>query len=312
MQEKYTNIFNMSPEYNAFKDLKAQNKLLLEISQDGIFLENIHGDIIECNSSAYAMYGYEKGEMIGLNIRDVVSKEIADELPREITEISGKNYLRSVGKKKDGTLFPIDVNTKFIYLKDKKYLIAFIKDMSEHVAYQQELISLNKQLLKEKMLLKKIADRDYLTGLYNRRKILELLEQSIEKSRNEEKNLCTAIIDVDHFKMINDNYGHLTGDKVLVELSKLFKNILDEDMHCGRYGGEEFLIVLPDKKLEDAILICEELRSKVASARFDEDISFTISTGIVQACDCCAEQIIKRADDLLFIAKRSGKNTIRY
>jgi len=154
---------------------------------------------------------------------------------------------------------------------------------------------------------------DGLTQVFNKRYFMEMLEREISRAHRYRRSLCLIMFDIDHFKLINDTYGHLAGDHVLRQLAGSVKgNIRREDM-IARYGGEEFAIILPEVELPAARLIADKIRRIVEGTRFrfeETDIPVTISLGIA----ACAEGMndpdafIKAADERLYEAKQTGRN----
>ncbi|MCA9610045.1 MAG: diguanylate cyclase [Myxococcales bacterium] len=155
---------------------------------------------------------------------------------------------------------------------------------------------------------------DGLTGINNKRYLMEALEREIPRARRHQRPLSVVMFDIDHFKSINDNYGHLAGDYVLKELATLVKGRLRPDDVLGRYGGEEFCAALPETNLPGAVSIAEDLRRRIEERRFvfeGEVIPVTVSLG-------CSEldgemdvlQLIKAADEKLYDAKRGGRNRV--
>jgi diguanylate cyclase (GGDEF)-like protein len=161
-----------------------------------------------------------------------------------------------------------------------------------------------------------LATLDELTGLWNRRSILARLEQEMERHRRQEGHLCCVLLDADHFKAINDTFGHLQGDDVLRMLAGAGLKALRTYDALGRYGGEEFLAVLPGTDLETALGVAERIRATVAA-----DVSFkapdgtrkgvTVSAGLtewVPGEDSAA--ILHRVDEALYLAKAKGRNRV--
>ena len=130
-----------------------------------------------------------------------------------------------------------------------------------------------------------MATRDELTGLYNRRYFMETLQREVAKAKRYETKLTLCVIDLDHFKNVNDSYGHSAGDSVLSGIGRLLtKDARESDLAC-RYGGEEFVLILPGTDLEGARNVCERLRKRVEEARFEYDtakIKITVSIGVTQ------------------------------
>lgn len=155
---------------------------------------------------------------------------------------------------------------------------------------------------------------DGLTQIHNKRYLMDTLEREIPRARRHARPLALVMFDIDRFKGINDNYGHLAGDFVLKELAQLVKSRLRPDDVIGRYGGEEFCAILPETPLDGAMSIAEDLRAKVAERRFmfeGEAIPVTVSLGCSQlAGDQTILELIKTADDKLYEAKRSGRNRV--
>ncbi|WP_052643322.1 ABC transporter substrate binding protein [Syntrophotalea carbinolica] len=159
--------------------------------------------------------------------------------------------------------------------------------------------------------LRRIAITDDLTGLYNRGYLLKQLAGKIETAECQSGNLSTLLLDLDNFKWINDTFGHDFGDTVLEKASAIFRSCLRGTDLVGRYGGEEFLVILPDTDLEKGQLIAEGIRKSIQSCRWDrENFRITISGGLVQYAGESVEMLLKRADKLLYQAKDLGRNRI--
>ncbi|WP_395702062.1 diguanylate cyclase [Aquabacterium sp.] len=156
--------------------------------------------------------------------------------------------------------------------------------------------------------LREAAVRDPLTGLLNRRAMAEAMERQWLRHRRTQSPLAVLVIDIDHFKRINDTLGHAAGDSVLIHLSTLLQNHVRGEDVVGRVGGEEFLLVLPDTQPQNAIALAERLRVLVRA----ESLGTTISIGIAIAhsVDDSAESVIARADAALYRAKDAGRNRI--
>ena len=157
---------------------------------------------------------------------------------------------------------------------------------------------------------------DGLTGVNNKRYLLESLEREIPRGRRHQRPLTLVMFDIDHFKSINDSYGHLAGDYVLKELAQLVKSRLRPDDILGRYGGEEFAVILPETNASGGTHIAEELRQLVGTHPFTferERIQVTVSMGVAQLeDDWTLNDFIKQADERLYAAKRGGRNRVCY
>ncbi|MCC6873754.1 MAG: GGDEF domain-containing protein, partial [Sandaracinaceae bacterium] len=157
---------------------------------------------------------------------------------------------------------------------------------------------------------------DGLTQIHNKRYLLETLEREIPRARRHARPLTLVMFDIDHFKGINDNYGHLAGDYVLKELATLVRTRLRPDDIVGRYGGEEFCAILPETNAPGGAAIAEDLRRRVQERRFvfeNEAIPVTISLGVGELRgDQDVLALIKAADEKLYEAKRGGRNRVCY
>jgi len=172
--------------------------------------------------------------------------------------------------------------------------------------------ALSNLILKER--LRNQATRDPLTNLYNRRFMLETFEQSLHRAERHQGNLAVLLIDLDHFKRFNDEFGHDAGDMVLTEVAKLFQtNLRLEDIAC-RYGGEEFCIICPDTGLKETYLLAEKLRNRINKATLIyknktlSPISMSIGISVFPNHGSTTETLIAEADTALYNAKHNGRN----
>ncbi len=165
----------------------------------------------------------------------------------------------------------------------------------------------------------KHATLDALTGFNNRRQLEERIKQEVSSAKRQNRNLCAIMTDIDFFKSVNDTYGHACGDLVLKTVSRMIKLQLRDYDIAGRYGGEEFSIILPYTKLAEAKMVAERLRRAVENTKIDiskvnsdvseKNIGVTISLGIAEYTDGDDEKtILQKADKALYKAKESGRN----
>ena len=162
-------------------------------------------------------------------------------------------------------------------------------------------------------LLEKWATTDPLTELYNRRHFFDLADRELERSRRLKSELSFIMLDIDLFKQVNDKYGHLTGDNALILLSGILKDALRKVDFCCRFGGEEFVLCLPDTPSQGAWEVAERIRTQVACTPLptqnNQEIYIQVSLGIASSKrEHTVEVILKRADEALYQAKESGRN----
>jgi diguanylate cyclase len=156
---------------------------------------------------------------------------------------------------------------------------------------------------------------DVLTGLPNRRYILEMLDEHLRAHKHDGSSLCIALIDIDWFKSINDSYGHDVGDAVLQHFASVCRERLSSGIAIGRTGGEEFLILLPSLSLEAAVPTVDQFRADFPPVRGERgaiDLTYTFSAGLTEALpQDTRTSILQRADQALYIAKADGRNCTR-
>lgn len=159
-----------------------------------------------------------------------------------------------------------------------------------------------------------VASEDYLTGTLNRRGMEEALEREFSRADRHHTALCIAMMDIDHFKKINDALGHSTGDEALAHFAKVIKNVKRATDVLARYGGEEFIIILPNTEQEDAIKVIERVQRKLTKEFFmhsDERVVITFSAGVAQRIgEETPDEIIPRGDAALYAAKNVGRNRV--
>jgi len=186
---------------------------------------------------------------------------------------------------------------------------------SEAEARSQELEVLNQKLQDANRRLEELSITDGLTGLFNHRHITELLVMEIKRSRRQGFPLCLVMADLDHFKLINDRLGHQVGDEALKLFARVLKNGVREVDSVGRYGGEEFLVILVDCDLEAGLGVADKLRAQVEERSqvepFLELGGFTVSMGVAQLKPHMnANQLIAAADAAMYRAKQAGRNRV--
>lgn len=161
-----------------------------------------------------------------------------------------------------------------------------------------------------------MAMKDGLTGLYNHALLIDLFEKELAKARRNGGNISFAMADIDYFKIVNDTYGHMSGDIVLKEVSNIITSSVRSSDIVGRYGGEEFSIVIPEATEEDALQLCDKIRKRIADYNFNigaESIKITASFGVFfkeSTAFIMASEIIQKADEALYRAKRNGRNRV--
>ncbi|WP_038052518.1 sensor domain-containing diguanylate cyclase [Thermotoga sp. Mc24] len=176
---------------------------------------------------------------------------------------------------------------------------------------ERELYRKNQQLRNLNEKLERLSVTDELTGLFNRRKMAEELEKEFHLWKRYRRPFSLLMIDIDDFKKINDTYGHLVGDDVLKRVARILVSSLRASDMVARWGGEEFLILCPETKLNEAVSLAERIRTKIEKEVFENGLNVTVSIGVCEMKDHeTIDDLLKEADDNLYLAKQRGKNRV--
>ncbi len=204
----------------------------------------------------------------------------------------------------------------FIFLLLKKVGIPY--NLVSYYIEEKNKAEMEKEKLKKLVVertkeLERLATTDSLTGLYNRRKLIDILEHELTRAKRYGNELSVVLFDIDNFKKINDTYGHDVGDYVLQQVTKLVKDNLRNVDVIGRWGGEEFLIVLPQTNLEGAKVVAEKVRKAIEQHSFAKVGRVTASFGVADydvEKDKHIDDFLKKADIALYRAKNTGRNRV--
>ena len=217
-----------------------------------------------------------------------------------------KHYKRVVVTDEDGNLSGIITQKELISLTYSRWAML----MNE---YQKELIEVNRILENKNREYETMATTDSLTGLYNRYKFSELYLSAYKVMLQRHNAMSVILLDIDYFKKVNDTYGHNIGDQVLIQISHTLLRILrNVDIVC-RWGGEEFIILLPTANLEQALGLAEKLRKSIDLLELDVVGHVSASFGVSEVVEGeSMEEVIVRADSALYLAKNSGRNCVKH
>lgn len=207
---------------------------------------------------------------------------------------------------------PVDVESQMFWYASG-WLFA-----APHVVFIVILADLTLNWWREREdVIRQMSRTDALTGIHNRRSIIEMLEKETARTHRHGPPLCVVLLDLDHFKKINDTWGHPMGDRVLKETANLLSHTIRQCDAVGRYGGEEFMVLLPDTDLKGAEAVVERCRAQLAAMVLTNDAGERIpvsgSFGLVcneHYLSASAEILIKEADDALYRAKEGGRNRV--
>ncbi|MGZ9134949.1 MAG: PAS domain S-box protein [Candidatus Deferrimicrobiaceae bacterium] len=281
---------------------------IFESADDAIISIGEHGDILKANLAAEEMLAYGNGELIGRSIREVLPDEYMDiwvrirtRNPRGKTGGETKNVELSARKKTGGEI-PVHVSLSENTTPGKNIITAILRDISERKAFEEEL--------------RLLSITDSLTKLFNRRHFLSLAQKEMERANRTKVPFSILLIDLDRFKSYNDAYGHMEGDRLLIAAADLARETFREMDSVFRFGGEEFLILLPDTRATGAMTAAERFRRRLSETRFTpipggEHAEVTASIGIaVYQEGSTPDELVRSADLAMYAAKSEGRNRV--
>lgn len=241
--------------------------------------------------------------------------------------MSGPEICASLREEKGGNGKPYQYIIILTVKEEKEYVVEGLKAGADDYLTKpfdsQELqmrLRVGERILHLQEQLRTAALYDDLTGLLNRGAVIERLESELSRSRRTDVPLSIALLDIDHFKEVNDTYGHIIGDRLLREIARRMKAIVRSYDSVGRYGGEEFLLIFPGLSGSDADALCERVRSAIMEKPFlpwksKEDQSpffISASLGLCEVPAVCEtiDTVLTSTDDALYRAKREGRNRV--
>lgn len=287
-----------------FDEIQQRYNTIINSTSEGFWLLDQDRKILEANTALSKMLGYGPEEMIGKTPYDFVDDNNALLFHYQIQQIDSTDHRKYEIdlQKKDGALIPVSFSATTVRSEDGTFVFsfAFIKDITENKKLQRKL--------------EELASTDGLTGAFNRLKLEQKLQEEISRtSRYREHPFSIILFDLDRFKSINDTHGHDVGDDVLKKTVEIVtKNIRNSDMF-GRWGGEEFLAILPNTSLESAIKVARKLRSTIEKSTMPNELTVTSSFGVAEFENGDSmDMLVKRADTRLYNAKRGGRNRVVY
>lgn len=267
------------------------------------------------------LYGYEAEELIGHNAINFMTEEAKTYLKEQIKinivkKLNGEHNSCVLHEMnficKDGKIKWIEISANVIFNDGRiEGYIGTTHDISIKKEYEYQISNYIEELKKNNIELKRLASTDLLTGAYSRRKFEDDINYYLNNNTNMRFSLI--LIDIDNFKSVNDIYGHIKGDKVLQNVTKLIFNNIRMTDRLFRWGGEEFIIILPETTLESAKAAAEKIRNIIQTGDFGLEKQITVSLGVGEICDNeSVEEIILRIDRLLYYAKKQGGNKVLF
>lgn len=295
----------------ALRHSEEKYRTLFEDSRDAITITDRDGTFLDVNKAMLDLFGYKKEQIMRMKFQDLyVDPADAARFQHEIEKKGSlRDYEAKLFKKGSKVMHCLFIVTQ---RRSEDGTIAgyqgIVRDITAHKVMEKALRDSEKKY-------KELSITDDLTGLFNQRQFYNQLRAEIDRIQRYKHPLALLLLDVDNFKIYNDTYGHLAGDKVLAKLGEVIRNSIRKTDTGYRYGGEEFTVILMETQGQDAVIAAERLRKRFADEIFFpaplEPVHVTVSVGIANYLD--GEEIssfVKRADQNMYEAKGKGKNCV--
>jgi diguanylate cyclase (GGDEF)-like protein/PAS domain S-box-containing protein len=288
---------------------------------DSVYITGPDGTVVYVNRAFCESHGFAELEILGQSpdmlFRDA---EVLADMRRYVE--AGRDWTgEAVHVRPDGrelqvllSVSPVD-STRHEPLA----VVAVARDITERRRSEDALRCANLELERNRAYLERLATRDELTGLYNRRELMRLLHDEVERAQRYNRPAALMMLDLDHFKRINDTYGHPAGDEVLRRVGQCLLAEVRQVDRAARYGGEELAIILPETPAADAMLVAERIRRAIAALVIEvpapaggiERVRVTASVGVASVhADCTVDSLLRAADHALYAAKRGGRDRV--
>ncbi|HZL97426.1 MAG TPA: sensor domain-containing diguanylate cyclase [Terriglobales bacterium] len=290
---------------NHLAESEAKFRTLFETASDAILSIDEDGLILMANRAAKDVFEYPGQEIAGLDVRRLLGsgQEGAWEvLARYASRTESGKYVESSAVSRSGKKIPFHISVSENVSGGKRIYTAIMRDVSQIKAYEEDL-----QIL---------ANTDSLTRLYNRRQLYPILQKELDHAVRKKVPFSVLLIDIDHFKKFNDTYGHAGGDLLLVGFADKMRSAIRQMDSAFRFGGEEFVVLLPEIAGKDAMVPAERFRQLIADSWFPmppggQPVSVTVSVGIAEYRNGdTLDDVIRHADLAMYAAKSGGRNKV--
>jgi diguanylate cyclase (GGDEF)-like protein/PAS domain S-box-containing protein len=277
------------------RDSEAYFKAIMASIKAGVMVIDVEKHVIvDINKAASELIGIPKKNIIGKECHEYVCPAERGKCPiidfNQVIDNSERFLINARHRK-----VPIIKTVVPITFKNRKYLLETFIDISERKRMDEKL--------------KRLATTDILTGAYNRTVFDEIISREMERVKRYNKSLSVIMFDIDHFKKVNDKFGHNFGDSVLNKIADIVKKTIRKIDYFIRWGGEEFIIISAETDRKQAYVLAERLRKGIEKFTFNNIAQITISCGVAEfKKDDNENTLIKKADDAMYKAKRKGRN----
>jgi diguanylate cyclase (GGDEF)-like protein/PAS domain S-box-containing protein len=305
----------------ALRSSEARFRSTVDRLAEGVYIiDVVTKAFVEANAAILSMLGYTLDEFVALTQFDIVAGETPEEFARNVEQIraalakEGRCDLgRRRFRRKNGSVFPVELRVTVVPNDGAGLHAVIVRDVTDQVEYENRLFEYQSQLEDTNAKLKALAITDGLTGLRNRAAFDGKLAEEYDRATRYGHPLSIILLDVDHFKLFNDTFGHPAGDEVLKSTARLVRDTVRTADFVARYGGEEFVVILPDTDETGALVLAERCRRAMAGYSWDKR-TVTISVGVATLTPTLANAagLVQAADQALYRSKQGGRNRVSH
>lgn len=297
---------------------------IFEYTPDALLVVDHDGHIYLANAEAESLFRYDRSELIGQPIEILIPPRFTAHHVEHRTRFMSEAHTLQMGATEDrfalrkhGEEFPVDIMLSPMFIDGAPFTLCVVRDVSERKAAQDERARQTEELLRLHAELQLLANHDGLTGLYNWRAFYEHAGQMLKTAHRRGEGVSLMMLDLDHFKLINDRFGHAEGDRVLQAVAATLKATAREIDIVARHGGEEFVVAVLGLGEAESLVAAERLRAAVAAI---ENLKSPITTSIgittlaprrdKQESSRILAELLDQADQALYSAKHHGRNQV--
>lgn len=297
---------------------------IFEYTPDALLVVDQAGCITLANAQAETLFGYDRSELIGQPVEILVPPRFTARHAGHRAAFNAETHSRQMGaavelfaQRKSGNEFPVDIMLSPMIMQGQHLTLCVVRDISERKAAEDKLRRQTEELQKLHAELKELASHDGLTGLFNWRAFYEHAEQMLKTAHRREESTTLLMLDLDHFKQVNDRFGHAEGNRVLQAVASTLRAAARENDIVARHGGEEFVVAALGLTEGEGLVAAERLRAAIAAI---ENMKQPVTTSIgvatlppqthKQDASRVLAALLDKADQALYAAKNHGRNQV--